>query len=175
MGVITALKTDIEKGFIEIDIDSSVINAAEIINNIFGNFHKAVRQIRSRHNSRPTIDVKDEYDVQDFLHSIFRLFFNDIRPEEYTPSYAGSSARMDFLLKNEHIVIEVKKTRDSLKDKEIGNELIEDIARYKSHHDCKKLICFVYDPEGLISNPTSLSNDLSNVESDFEVMVIIKP
>ena len=41
----------------------------------------------------------------------FILYFDDIRAEEWTPSYAGKCARVDFLLKNEKIVIEVKKTR----------------------------------------------------------------
>ena len=31
----------------------------------------------------------------------FDFAFDDIRPEEYTPSYAGGSSRIDFLLKDE--------------------------------------------------------------------------
>lgn len=60
--------------------------------------------------------------------------FDDVRPEEYTPSYAGSNSRMDFLLKKEQIVIEVKKASKHLKDKEIGKQLNDDIAKYKSHY-----------------------------------------
>jgi hypothetical protein len=175
LGVINALKQDILNGFIDLEGINDQSTGLGILDYIFDNFHKAVRQMRSRYNSRTTIDVKDEYDVQDFLHAILKLFFNDIRPEEYTPSYAGSSSRMDFLLKLEKTVIEVKKTRNNLRDKEIGNELIEDIARYKSHGDCKTLICFVYDPEGLISNPAGLSGDLSRKENGFEVRVVIEP
>ena len=51
------------------------------------------------------------------------MYFDDIRREEYTPSYAGGSARMDFLLKSHDIVIEVKKTRKELRDKDIGKQL----------------------------------------------------
>ena len=43
---------------------------------------------------------------------------------------------MDFLLKNEEISIEVKMTRDGLKDKELGEQLIIDIA--KRHY---KIFC----------------------------------
>lgn len=42
--------------------------------------------------------------MQDLLNALLRLYFYDIRPEEYTPSYAGKTARVDFLLKNEKIV-----------------------------------------------------------------------
>jgi REase_DpnII-MboI len=52
--------------------------------------------------------MKDEYDVQDSLHALLKLHFDDVRREEWTPSYAGSQSRMDFLLKREKIVVETK-------------------------------------------------------------------
>lgn len=142
---------------------------------IFNRFHIVVKQLRNRHNSRPTIDVDDEYDVQDLLHGLLRLFFNDVRAEEWCPSYAGGSSRMDFLLKDEKIILEVKKTRKGLDDKELGKQLIEDKAKYQVHPDCKKLICFIYDPEGRIINPQGLINDLKSQNGAFEVTIIIKP
>ena len=138
-------------------------------------FHIVARQLRSRHNGRPTLDVNDEYDVQDLLHALLRLFFDDVRPEEYTPSYAGKSSKMDFLLPEEGLVVETKKTRVGLGAKELGSELIEDIARYRNHPRCKMLVCFVYDPEGRITNPRGIENDLSRQEGDLEVKVIIAP
>jgi hypothetical protein len=142
---------------------------------IFDRFHKVSNQLKQRYNKRVTLEIKDEYDVQDFLLCLLKLHFDDIRKEEWTPSYAGSSARMDFLLKYEKIVIEVKMTRKGLADKEVGNQLIEDIARYKNHPDCKKLICFVYDPEGRIINPEGIINDLKQENDNFKVEVIIRP
>jgi hypothetical protein len=138
-------------------------------------FHTVVRQLRDRREGRSTLDVTDEYDVQDLLHALLRIFFDDVRPEEWTPSYAGKSSRMDFLLPTEKLVVEVKKTRPSLDAKEVGSELIEDIARYRTHPSCKRLICFVYDPEGRIANPRGIEGDLSRNESGFEVKVIIAP
>ncbi|MGB3491139.1 MAG: hypothetical protein WBA57_00315 [Elainellaceae cyanobacterium] len=146
-----------------------------IVEQICNRFHFIVKQIRRRHDNRDTLDVKDEYDVQDLLHSILMLEFNDIRPEEWTPSYAGSSSRMDFLLKQEKTVIEVKKTRDRLGAKEVGEQLIVDIERYRSHPDCQTLICFVYDPEGQIANPRGLENDLNGDREGLSIKVIIAP
>lgn len=137
-----------------------------VLEKIFNRFHQVARQLRSRREERPTIDVSDEYDVQDLLHSLLKLQFDDIRPEEWTPSYAGGSSRMDFLLKNEQLVVEVKKTRDNLRDSAIGEQLIVDIAKYKEHPDCKTLVCFIYDAEGLIANPTGLENDLNSSSTD---------
>lgn len=146
----------------------------EILIRLFNKFHKCVRELRNRYDNRQIIDIQDEYDVQDFLRVLLNLYFDDIRPEEYTPSYAGSSARVDFLLKNENIVIEVKKTRKSLRAKELGNQLIEDIAKYQTHPNCKKLFCFVYDPDGYISNPIGIEKDLSK-EEGLPTKVVIRP
>lgn len=146
-----------------------------VVENICHRFHIVARQLRDRYNSRDTLEIEDEYDVQDLLHAILHLHFNDIRPEEYNPSYAGASSRQDFLLKEEEIVIEVKKTRKGLDAKKIGEELIIDISRYKVHPNCKCLVCFVYDPEGRVGNPRGLENDLSSNSNDFSVLVIVGP
>jgi len=143
-----------------IGIESNSKEAEKTIELILSRFHSVVRQLRDRYAGRQTLDIQDEYDVQDLLHSLLRVFFDDIRPEETTPSYAGGSKRMDFLIKQEKIVIEVKKTRNGLSGKEVGEQLLIDIATYREHPDCKTLICFVYDPEGRIGNPIGLENDL---------------
>jgi hypothetical protein len=146
-----------------------------LLNIVFERFHVLVIQLRKRHSGRGTLDVQDEYDVQDLLHGILKLFYDDIRKEEWTPSYAGGSSRMDFLLKEEQVVIEVKMTREGLSDKELGKQLIEDKARYKAHPDCKRLICFTYDPDGRVVNPKGIQNDLNQDQEDFVVEVVIKP
>jgi hypothetical protein len=150
-------------------------NPLLIIENICSRFHSVARQLRTRHDSRPTLEVSDEYDVQDLLHSLLRLNFKDIRPEEWTPSYAGTSSRLDFLLKDEGIVVEVKMTRRTLKEKETANQLIIDIARYRSHAECKLLVCFVYDPDGWIGNPAALKKDVEASAGNFPAKVFVYP
>jgi len=146
-----------------------------IIENLCERFHLIVRQIKNRHDNRSTLVVEDEYDVQDLLHVLLKLHFEDIRPEEWTPSYAGGHARMDFLLKQEQIVIEVKKTRKALGAKEVGEQLIIDITKYKEHPDCKTLFCFVYDPKDRIANPRGIENDLNRDDGRLPVRVLITP
>lgn len=145
------------------------------VERICSRFHIVARQLRDRHDHRPTIDINDEYDVQDLLHALLRIDFDDVRPEEWTPSYAGKSARVDFLLKEHSLVVEVKRTRRGLGIKDIGDQLIIDIARYRQMGECRRLICFVYDPEGLIGNPASLATDLSGDHGDLNVQVIVAP
>ena len=84
-------------------------NSLENIQLICNRFHKVARQMRSRHDNRSTLEINDEYDVQDLFHSLLTLYFDDIRKEESNPSHAGSNSRSDFLLKPEQTVIEIKK------------------------------------------------------------------
>lgn len=150
-------------------------NYNKILYTIFENFHTCARQLRRRHSNRLTLEIRDEYDVQDLLNALLRLHFDDVRPEEWMPSYAGGSNRMDFLLKDEEIAIEVKMTRDGLKDKEVGEQLLIDIAKYQAHPNCKTLYCFIYDPDGYIKNPRGLEKDLSAVTENIDVKVFIRP
>lgn len=104
-----------------------------------------------------------------------KVDFDDVRAEEWTPSYAGSASRMDFLLKQEQIVIEVKKTRKGLVAKEVGEQLMIDIERYTAHPDCQTLVCFVYDPESRVANPIGIENDLKRKTNNLNVIIIITP
>lgn len=142
---------------------------------ILSRFHLVALQLRLRHEGRMSLFISDEYDAQDLLHSLLCLFFNDIRPEEWTPSYAGGSSRMDFLLKPERTVIEVKKTRQTLLDREIGEQLIIDHAKYGNHPDCDTLFCLVYDPDFLLANPIGLEEDLSKQEGRPQVRALVVP
>ncbi len=142
---------------------------------ILNAFHRVARQLRFRRENRSTLEIQDEYDVQDLLHALLKIEFIDVRPEEWTPSYAGKSSRTDFLLKDEKIVIETKKTRSVSSARNIGDELIIDISRYKSHPDCQTLVCFVYDPEGFVQNPQGLKNDLEANSDSLKIRVVIEP
>ena len=151
------------------------VDSLSVVENLCARFHLVARQLKGRHNNRQTLLVEDEYDVQDLLHALLTLYFDDIRPEEWTPSYAGGCSRMDFLLKQEQIVIEVKKTRKTLGAKEVGDQLIIDIDKYKEHPCCKILFCFVYDPEGWIAGPRGIENDLNRTDGDLIVKTMIIP
>ncbi|WP_265583566.1 PD-(D/E)XK nuclease domain-containing protein [Synechocystis salina] len=90
----------------------------KILKRIFSRFHRINLQLQDRHDSRETIKIDDEYDVQDLLHALLTLYFDDIRPEEFTNSSAGSNSRTDFLLKREKVMIEAKK---HVKDSKISS------------------------------------------------------
>ncbi|QYJ89868.1 hypothetical protein [Shewanella halotolerans] len=173
IGVLTAVKEEIESGDVSTVTDTK--NPIQVIENLCDRFHLVARQLRERHDERDTIDIQDEYDVQDLFHALLHVDFEDIRPEDWVPSNAGKSTRVDFLLKPEGIVVEIKKTRKGLGAKEIGSQLIEDIHRYSSHPDCDALVCFVYDPDGRVANPRGLEADLNKDSDELVVKTFIRP
>lgn len=149
-------------------------NIDEILEKIFTNFHRCARSILNRYQKRDTLEIKDEYDVQDLLQGILRLFIDDVRPEDYVPSYAGGNSRTDFYLPQYNTYIETKMTRNGLQDREVGEQLAIDIARYGDR--CQTLICFIYDKGRLLSNPYGLISDLEALGADrVHVKVYIAP
>lgn len=124
-------------------------------------FQYFVTQLGRRHANRKAMNFVDEYDVQDAMHAILIMMFSDVRSEEYTPSYAGKSSRIDFLLSRGEVALEVKMTRPGLLDKQLGDELIIDVKRYQNHPRCQTLVCFIFDPGRLLVNPGALVNDLA--------------
>src|SRR5579872_7460923 len=134
-----------------------------------------VRHLAARSRGKPPVTVNDEYDVQFLLNALLRIQFEEVVPESPTPSFAGGSTRMDFLLKREQIVLETKMTRPNLRGKEVADELLIDIQRYAVHPDCRTLACFVYDPGHFIDNPRGLERDLSGEKDNVNAVVWVSP
>lgn len=147
----------------------------EIIATLSERLHGVIRQLRERREARPTLDVSDEYDVQDLFHALLTIHFDDVRKEEWSPSYAGGASRLDFYLPEAEAVVEIKMTRPSLSTKQLGEQLIVDIAKYKKHPGCRTLYCVVYDPTGRISNPRGVENDLREDSAEMTARVMIVP
>ena len=157
-------------------ISNNTEDVLTILERIFSRFHRINLQLQNRYSNRPTIQINDEYDVQNLLHSLLHLYFADIRSEVDLPQFAGKNSRIDFVLKQEKIMIEVKKTNQKLKDKQLGSQLIDDIPRYKQYQDASTLIFFIYDPDNLMSNPQGIIDDIeTHSNNDFLVKVFIYP
>lgn len=133
----------------------------------------ALRPLVKRRQDRSGLQIEDEYDVQDAVESMLRSLYNDVRGEERTPSYAGSSSTMDFLLKDEEVAIEVKVTRQGRLEKHVKNELLIDINDYQGHPSVRTLIAVVYDIGGTFRNPAGFENDLTGRHRDLDVKVVV--
>lgn len=168
IGILEAVKTikNIKK---DIDFEN-------IIYKICNNFNRFDTNIKRRYNGRNTIEINDEYDLQDSLLAILKLFIADVRKEDYVPSYGGGNSRVDFFIPELKMAIETKMTNNNLKDKELGEQLLVDIGRYRGNSDIAKVIFFIYDKKELISNLHGLINDIEKMStSELEIKVYISP
>jgi hypothetical protein len=172
---VVKFKTEVDGILAKYQRPTIVEEPSKVIENLFERFHSVALEINRRHDNRDSLAIADEYDIQDLLRGLLKLHFDDIRDEEYTPSYAGFCARMDLLLEDEQIVIETKMVRKGLTQKKIRDELIIDKAHYRVHPKCKKLYCLVYDPEEKTKNPRGFERDLSDRVDGFETKVFVIP
>jgi hypothetical protein len=171
-GVFSLVESNVEQHW---QVGRKQRDAEALVTTLCRRFHLFAQQLLDRHAGRETVRIVDEYDVQDLMHGLLKFHFDDVRAEEVTPGVAGKSGRMDFLLKPERLAVETKMTRRNLGQKEVGDELIIDMKRYRSHPDYRTLVCLVYDPSGHCHAPAALENDLSSVEGDFRTCVIVCP
>ena len=122
-------------------------------------------------------EVTNETSLQELLYKYLRTSFPSCIKEEAVPSAIGANARIDFLLKDEEIGIEVKSiTRVKFTDKQLGAEIAEDIIKYQKHPSCKILYFYIYDPNYKIVNRHQIITDFENKSKDgFQINVMIKP
>jgi hypothetical protein len=158
------------------DINNKInLSSIELVENICKEFHSSALRLRNRRKDKEPFQIDDEYDVQDLLHALLTVHFDQIKREEPTPSYAGRYSKIDFLLKKEGIGIETKYAENESDEGKIGDELSIDKSRYPVHPDCDILICLIYDQNQVISEPRSLENDLTGETEDFPMKTFVIP
>lgn len=150
------------------------LDAVSVVLAIADRFIYVKRSLKKRHGGRPPFLVDDEYDAQDLLRSLLVQFFDDVRPEEWSPSYAGASSRIDFIIPEFELAIELKYTRESLTARKVGEELLVDRNKYAEHKAVKHLICIVFDYDGHLANPRGLESDLDQEHSNEHIAVTVK-
>lgn len=136
------------------DDDSAKTKDSEIyeIERIFNRFSEIVIPLQKRQGDKEPLTMDQEADVQYLLHSLLKLYFDDVRREPHTDRHSSVSPRIDFLVQNETIGIEVKRASQTRQEKALRKELAEDKEQYRLDTNIDTLLVFVYDPEKQIEN-----------------------
>lgn len=121
----------------------------------------------------PAPIIENEADLQALVDALLRLQYRDVRAEDAVSQHAGGSSRVDFMLRESGIVVETKMTRPSLKDKDVGAELLIDWGRYPRHPDCKAIFALIYDPKRLLRNPGGIEDDLTGAVEGIPTRAIV--
>jgi REase_DpnII-MboI len=167
-----SLKTQNSVGAVE--FAGQRLDAVTTIVQLGDRFLYVRRALSRRHGSRPTLEVKDEYDAQDLLRALLKIFFNNVCDESWTPTYAGGAARVDFILPDYRLAIELKFMRPTLNDRDVADQLIIDRDRYAASQNINHLVCLVFDHEGLLNNPRGLEADLARDTSQEGLAVTVR-
>ena len=69
----------------------------EMLRRVCARFHLVARQLRLRKEYRPTLEINDEYDLQD-LGRALRLQFDEVGTDDWSPPYANGTQRTSYLL-----------------------------------------------------------------------------
>jgi len=163
-------KEDIKSTPVPVEIDHKTtlrVAEVEIINNhvfdlMFNNLKDAVLEFERRTNTK----FKNELELQNFIYSMLRTLFESTEFEDPTEKICGASNRLDFVLKDHKIIIEVKYVRDRNHAKKISKELSEDYPRYKLSKYGEKIINYIYDPNNYIANHNLFKRQLKLLLQD---------
>lgn len=147
----------------------------ELLRKVCLRFHAVARQLRLRKDYRATLEVEDDYDLQDLLASLLKVEFDEVGADEWIPPYTGGAPRTTLFLNGEQIAVVAKKTRSGLTTKELAEQVAADSACYSTRDKCTTLFCFIYDPEGRIGSPKRLETDLTSVSDRYTVEVLVAP
>lgn len=146
-----------------------------LIRKICHRFHAVARQLRLRRDYRPTLEVDDDYDLQDLLCALLKVEFEEVATDEWTPSYTGGAPRTTLLVNRDQIAVVAKKTRSGLTTKELADQVAADSAYYRTQGRCSTLFCFMYDPEGRIGSPKRLETTLTSASEHCRIEVLVAP
>ena len=147
----------------------------QLIRKVCLRFHSVARQLRLRKDYRATLEVEDDYDLQDLLCALLKVEFDEVGADEWTPPYTGGAPRTTLLLNRDQIAVVAKKTRSGLTTKELADQVAADSAYYTAREKCATLFCFIYDPEGRIGSPKRLETNLTSVGDRCAVEVLVAP
>lgn len=157
---------------IESTLDQDPLN---LIRKVCLRFHSVARQLRLRRDYRPTLEVDDDYDLQDLLCALLKVEFDEVATDEWTPPYTGGAARTTLLVNRDQIAIVAKKTGPGVTTKELADQVAADSAYYRTQGRCTTIFCFMYDPEGRIGSPKRLETTLTSVSEHCRVEVLVAP
>ncbi len=129
----------------------------------------AVRQLRERHGGRPTLHVRDQFDLEDLLRAALHLQFEDVRRLLRTPRYA-TGTRTDFVVGPDRVALTAKLAADEAR---LASELQEDVAYYEGDAGCSYLVVFVYDAAHVLPDPRQFEAAYRNEGDGLDVHCVV--
>lgn len=154
------------------------LSAKEIIRQVLEEFGNSVKKItQTRRKGHNEFKINDEYDVQDLLYVILKPLFPNLIDEDPNQKVGGVSNKIDLVIREEKILIEVKMIKESdINEKKFIEELKIDIESYHSNPNLEFLFAFIYDPQNKTKDKQNfyqLNGDRKKNGKNFDVEIIV--
>lgn len=141
----------------------------EIIETILNRFHKVVVEL-----GELNLKIQKESDVKKLLKALLGTYYENIKAEEPVESYANIGSQIDLYIKDINYGIEIKLAKNSIQQRQIVEQINDDIQKYQKLPNCEKIYFFIYNPEFLIKNHASF-DDLPPKAGNIEIKTIVTP
>ena len=165
--------------------EETPVGAAEIdwVLTILRRFSLAARALQNRpraEKAAAAYAIEDEYDVQDLLFAVLKPLCDDLEREDPVPKTAGDSGRVDLSSRMLGTIIEIKFAKNPTRAAAISRECRERVVTYSRWPDLRHLVFFVYDPDGLMSDPDNFVSGLTSPfctygGKSFSVTAVVSP
>lgn len=154
------------------------IDSVDLIKRIFNNFQDSIKHLTSnRRKGHALFEISDEYDVQDLSYLVLRSVFDKLQFENPHLKSGGTNSKVDLMLVDEGIDIELKMIKQTDADEKSYIKQIKiDINDYAAWRDLKNLIVFIYDPFNKTTNKNNfyeLAGEKTINGVSFNVHIIV--
>ena len=152
----------------ERDAGSSV--STKTIETVLRKFHKAAGALATE-NGEGQMEMENERDVQDLLEAGLKLYFDDVRREVGVEDFGGSSGKIDFVVGDVGVAIEVKITRGNRTRAKLIEQISKAKESYTRHSDVNRLYIFIYVADKAhLPNIAGLRKD---IEDDMTQLIVV--
>lgn len=143
-------------------------------------FHLGANHLEKhrRVNHDPFV-VNDEFDVQDLLFSILLVNFPDVEIEDPAKKIAGVSSRLDVVIRNLKLIIEIKCFKKGNNWATMFKDINHKIQTYSQNENYDQMIIFIYNPDSALVNPDKIQKDITKKQTidgkNFNIICIVDP
>lgn len=131
-----------------------------------------------RKNHAPFV-IDDEFDVQDLLYSFLVVNFPDAEVEDPAKKIAGVSSRLDVVIGNLKLIIEIKCFKKENNWTTMFKDINHKIQTYSQNEEYDQMIIFIYNPDSAVKNPYRIEKDITKEQNiggkKFNVICIVDP
>jgi hypothetical protein len=133
---------------------------------------RTVRELKLQAGARPPFRLDEERDLEYLLRAVLPLCCDEVRLLGRTPAYSDVP-RTDFLLMPDRIAVTSKLVASVDGVVALADQVREDVSHYARQHECKRLVVFVLDLQGLLHEPEQLEMQWSAHDDGIDVRCVI--